>query len=169
MVLHRYKYNIECGLSVYLMKNLLDVKCFGMAILSKASKRFLRRCVTEMWSLKFLHGYVTSSWGPYDVIMRSLWRHHQLLRRYLYNTLERMSTKREQIDLDHVLVNGDRRDWSDEIIKSTMPAACKSISNTKYKRYISSFSKFWGSDGLVRWIYWVDFRVGLVVIKLLRW
>ena len=73
---------------------------------------------------------ITSSWRHHWIIVTSSWD-HQLLRAYLYNTLERMSTRREQIDLDHVLVNGDRRDWRDEIINSTMPAACKRISNTR--------------------------------------
>ena len=86
--------------------------------------------LAQVWQKCEVWSFFMATWRHH--YESSLWRHHQL-RRYLYNTLERMSTRREQIDLDHVLVNGDRRDWRDEIIKSTMPAACKRISNTKFK------------------------------------
>ena len=88
--------------------------------------------LAQVWQKCEVWSFFMATWRHhYDIIIMtsSSLRHHQL-RRYLYNTLERMSTRREQIDLDHVLVNGDRRDWRDEIIKSTMPAACKRISNS---------------------------------------
>ena len=120
------KMNVAC--LFILMKNLLVVKFsewqFSVRPLNGLAQVW-QKC--EVWS------FFMATWRHhYDIIIMtsSSLRHHQL-RRYLYNTLERMSTRREQIDLDHVLVNGDRRDWRDEIIKSTMPAACKRISNTE--------------------------------------
>ena len=121
--------NVAC--LFILMKNLLVVKFFSEWQFSVRPLNGL----AQVWQKCEVWSFFMATWRHhYDIIIMtsSSLRHHQL-RRYLYNTLERMSTRREQIDLDHVLVNGDRRDWSDEIIKSTMPAACKRISNTEFK------------------------------------